>query len=702
MNTVAVPQQRGISPPRLLSPKERGSAEPIAACRRPHSLSRRLSWHVAFLLLPGASNLNAASFVEWQRQQEIQVPGTGLVSMSLPAETLNTARPGLEDLRLVDAHDNEVPYLIDRSKPGAQMVHSARSFRSRLEGRNTVIVIETGLKMPLTQVLLETPARQFIKAVRVEGSHDGQRWQHLADGIPIFRQAGGASGLAVEFKQGEWPWIRLTIDDRRSEPVPFTGVRLRASAEVIPPTEPVPVTITARNEGPNETRLTLDLGAANLMLASIEVGTDEPLFTRKVALAATAVAEDGAREQTLASGTLLRFGGNGQPEVVQSTLTVECQTPSRELVLRIRNEDSPPLTITAIRAWRRPVNLVFHAREAGEHRLYLGNPLCKQPRYDIAALCSQLRTRSTQVMDATSAGLSDNPAYQAPEALPGLSLVGSPLDTSPWKYRKPVRIHDDGVQTLELDLEVLANGQRGFGDLRLVRDGHQVPFLVEHTSITRTVQPEASQEEDPKRPTVARWLLKLPLENLPANRLVCSSSTPLFERRVRVFEEVADDRGARRIRELGSASWSRTPERRPRLLELTLSQTPRTDTLHLETDNGDNPPIQLDAFQLFYPVTRLVFKAATNEAPMLYYGNARVRSPNYDLRLVGRQLLAAPRTAATLGAQEALKASTGTEGSPLEGVRGVLFWSVLGVVVVALLVIIARVLPKAPSARADT
>jgi hypothetical protein len=37
-------------------------------------------------------------------------------------------------------------------------------------------------------VTLETPAMDFIKAVRVEGSMDNQNWQRLAQGQPIFRQ----------------------------------------------------------------------------------------------------------------------------------------------------------------------------------------------------------------------------------------------------------------------------------------------------------------------------------------------------------------------------------------------------------------------------------------------------------------------------------------------------------------------------------
>ncbi len=650
------------------------------------------------LLLSGVLPASAASFAEWQQQQDIEVGGTGLVRVNLPAETLDAARPGLEDLRLVDPAGNDVPWLIERPMPAPPTVHAVRSFRSSLEDQTTVLLIETGLERPVTAVLLQSPAREFLKAARVQGSVDGQRWSVIAEGVPIFRQAGGASGLQVEFTAGQWPWLRVSVDDARSDPVPFTGASLRAAALEVPPSLPLEVVIAERNEGVDETRLTLALPAANLTLASLEVETDEPLFTRNVTLAAPEVSGDGLREETMASGTILRFGGNGRPVVMQRTLTVERQIAARELVLRIHNGDSPPLAVTGVRALRRPVHLVFFAREAGAYSLFVGNPLCELPRYDIAALSNQLRAGGGQLPEATVGTLRDHPEYRAPEALPGLATIGAPLDVSNWRHRKPIRIERAGVQTLELDLEVLARAQRPFGDLRIMRDDHQLPFLVEHTSITRAIEPEVAVVTDPKRPTVSRWLLTLPQANLPVNRLVCDPVTPMFERHVRVFEQTVDSHGMRRTRELGSAAWSRAPGRPVRTLEIALSQAPQTDTLFLETDNGDNLPIQLSEFKLLHPVTRLVFKAEPGAAPALYYGNPNVTAPSYDLRLVGRQLLAAPKVSAALGAQEDLKTGSWTEGAPLTGVRGLLFWGMLALVVIALLVIIARLLPKSASA----
>ena len=95
-----------------------------------------------------------------------------------------------------------------------------------------------------------------------------------------------------------------------------------------------------------------------------------------------------------------------------------------------------------------------------------------------------------------------------------------------------------------------------------------------------------------------------------------------------------------------------------------------------------------------YPATRVLFKAKADDAVFLYYGNPHVAPPRYDLSLVAGQLLAANKSLATLAAEEQLKKSSWAE-SRTPGKGGVLFWGILAVVVVGLLVVISRLLPKA-------
>src|SRR5205814_5391971 len=80
-----------------------------------------------------------------------------------------------------------------------------------------------------------------------------------------------------------------------------------------------------------------------------------------------------------------------------------------------------------------------------------------------------------------------NPGYDAAAKLPQGFATGAKVDIAPWKFRKPVQIVKAGAQQLELDPDVLARAMPDLRDLRVVSENVQLPYLLERTSISRTV-----------------------------------------------------------------------------------------------------------------------------------------------------------------------------------------------------------------------
>lgn len=630
---------------------------------------------------------------EWKHVQQFDVAQPGLVKLGLPADTLDAARPGLEDLRIFDSAGREVPYLIERTVSSPVVSRSPKDFQARIENQMTVLLIQTGVAQPIDAVTLETPATSFIKAVQVDGSTDQKTWQAITSGQPIFRQANGVSQLRVSFPSGVWPSLRVTVDDRRAEAIPFTGARLHAITGEPSPSESSPVTITERTDD-GQTRLTLDLGAAHLTLASLRIEASDPLFMRAVNLAVRQVAENAITEHVLARDTVYRVDVEGVKPAEHIDLPLDLTVHGRELLVLIDNGDNAPLQITGVRATRRPVYAVFLAQQTGAYQLVTGNPRCAAPRYDVAALGSRLKGVTASALKLSP--LASNPSYQPAEPLPEIQDLGTALDTAAWSYRKAVKITRPGVQQLDLDLDVLAHADAAFRDLRLVRDGKQRPYIIERTSISRKLVPDFQPSNDPKRPKLSRWQIKLPNANLPITRFTCTSTSELFKRQVTLYEQPTTDRGEKYDRQLGQANWVRTPPATKLLLELVLNQRPMTDTLILETDNGDNPPIELANVQLYHPVTRILFKSPTEPATYLYYGNPEIGFPQYDLDLVAPRLLAEEKSVASLASEEPLKKSPVGELFQLSGTKSILFWTALVIVVVVLLVVVARLLPKNP------
>ncbi len=651
---------------------------------------------VLAVLLPALHG--AVNPTEWKNQQTFELHEAGLTKIPLPPTTLDLARPGLVDLRLVGPHGEEVPYVVEIAAPPSPVTRPPKYFRIELQKISTQLTIETGTTLPIDRITLATPARDFVKAARVEISADGSQWELAGDGFQLARQP-GIDALTLPLGKITAAYVRVTIDDWRTAIVPFTGAMLQLAAADDSFTSPMDAEVVKRDEFARETVLTVDLHARHVPLAFFEFSTTDPLFARVVNVTQREFRNGESVEQSIAIGSIFRSRLPGQSAREHLRVPLNFSPATRELQVHITNENNAPLAIDHLKLQRRPVWLVFNAAEAGAFRLLTGQTQVAAPSYDLARFVADWKS----LPDAAAAisPPQPTPGYQRPDTLADTPLLGTTLDVAKWKFRKAVTPSVAGVQELELDLAVLAHADRGLGDLRLMRDGRQAPYLLERSALLRSLPLQLSTVDDPKQPQLSRWKFSLPLAGLPIQRLTFSSRTALFSRRLQVYEITTDHRGESYRRVLYDfVQWNSTPDQPEPKLTISLATAPLTDTLYLETDNGDNPPISLGGAQADYPVIRLLFRADVQPLE-LYYGADSVTGPRYDLELVAPQLFNEEKNEAKLGNEQRTDGKSGAASSLFSGKRGgILLWVALALVVGVLLYAIARLLPKPPESAA--
>ena len=659
------------------------------------------------LTLIAAGAGRAADFSAWSHRQTLELDRSELVKLELPAETLDRARPDLSDLRLVNGEGGEVPYALLRPTAVAPSVVKPRSFRPQLSEGATVLTVETGTDQALVAVTLATSARAFVKPLEVALSADGNTWETVAQGVPVYRQ-GAETQLTVALPRRPAAWVKLTLDDRRSEPVAFSGASLVVGQNRPAPTVAVPVRVRERTELARETVLTLDAGAAHLPLTAVSFLVSDRYFRRTVKLLVRDWQDGAVVERTLATGEIARFAIDEAIGLQAERLSIPLAgipLPSREWLLQIDNGDSPPLGAIEVRAERRPIHVVLSGPAT---TVYVGNPGATVPRYDLASLSGSMAnlpvinlSPSEPASSTVERGLSlfgpmvANPDYRKPQPLAQILVDGAPLEIRSWSGKKTIIVETPGIQRLDLDREVLAGARADLGDLRLSRQGRQVPYVIERSSRERELPLVVTVENDPDRPRVGRWKLAIP-KNLPLTRLTLTSRQPLFQRFLQVMDTPADPRVSSRNRLLVAASWTRTPESVDHAFTLPLGSPPQGEALLLEVDNGDNAPLVIDTAKAWYPAVHLLFRAEDTSPVTLHFGDRMLTAAHYDVSLVAAELLAAEASIARISEVqgEASEVPVASQSKALR--KGILFWGALGAVVVVLLVVISRLVPKPP------
>lgn len=660
------------------------------------SHSRRLLGIVAVAVATGLGFGAIINPADWRWTQSLEVKEPGLVRVPLPPATLDGLRAGLADLRLLDPAGTEVAWIQEQPAGGIAPppVRSSNSFTVSLKPQSTVVTVETDPTRPVVGMALSAGNGSFLKAAKVESSADARTWKVVVEGLPIFQNYQGQTRRQVSFPPVTAKTFRLTLDDSRSDPVPITGVQVH---ELEPGRTPVletsPARIVLRDELPRETRLRLDLGFANRDIAHLEISSPDPFFTRRASIRERRFDRGEWSERPLVTGPLFRQplpdGAAGPPARFEVGTTVG----AREVVLVIENGDSPALPVSAVTIASHPVDILFWARGAGSYRLLAGNPECPAPRYDVAAFADRLGAARSQ--SASLGSIEPNPLFRPPPVTPDPFMLGGPLDVSQWRHRKPVAISREGPQELELDLEVLADSQPGLGDLRLVSEGRQRPYILEPKVSLRTVGVRLVSADDPKRPGISQWRLELPRGGIPLRSLELETTTPLFEREVTLLEKNNGPRGEQIRSILATTVWRRLPGAASGNLVLPLDGRPAGTTLWLEIRNGDNAPLTVLKATGAYAVGRLHFLAPVNPATTLYYGNPSAAPPAYDLQLIASRVMDAPASVVVAGPAEWNQTSQQVRSWDL-GNRGIwIFWGALALVVVSLLLILRRILPAA-------
>ena len=649
----------------------------------------------AIVILSGwAGGLVAAAEADragWRWEAPVEVGQAGLVRLELPGPVLDVTRPDFGDLRVMSPAGVETAWLMEEVAAGTGAVRAAAGFKVELVDKTTVIEADTATTTVIEAVELVSPAREFLKPITIDGRQGGGEWRNLVTRQVIFRQSGGVERLRVPVPAGEWAGFRCTVDDTRTQPVPFTGVRV-VTVGTKPESVELPVVLGERTEGSGESLLALDLGARNLNVAEICFDIPDGMFSRSCTLmcAAAATADGGNRMEQVADQMLYRV--TGEPGVAAESLVIPIgkRISNRRLTAVFRNGDSPPLKITGAKIRCYPTVVAFHAADAGAWQLLTGNRDVKAPTYDLAPLRGTLAAAGGQRIVAGT--LQRKADYREPPTLPGVQAAGAEIDLTEWKWRRAVTFAGPGVIRIELDAAALAGCRTDLGDLRLVADGKQIPYLIKPGTVTRELKPTSVVERpDPKRPTVSRWEITLPVDGLPTADVTAASSAPMFVRRFVAIIWGKDELGNAWTDNAGTAEWTKTAGADSRLrLSLGGRRMPRTFVL--ETDHGDNARIPVDGICVRYVAQSIAAKFTGSGPLWLYYGNAKAAPPQYDLVLVRNELLAADPQTAGLGDEESLKPEARPRGGSDAGSPWL--WVALAGVVAVLLGIVAKLLPR--------
>ncbi len=599
----------------------------------------------------------------------------GWARLALPDDVLDACRPGLPDLRIVDASGAQVPYAFERDVAASARRLPIENLET-VEKRETTGVIDRGPDPGLADAItLEIAAGDFLKPVLIESSDDRVAWRNVARGS-VFA-AGDVRMLTLRIPGNDRRYLRVRLDDRNGDPVRPEAVVLRGQSGAADATvreDSLRLDALAADQA-SQSLYATSLPAANLDVTALRFQAQDPAFSRRVRVYERVFFRDEVFRRLVAEGTLTRPPGGSAP--------LDLAAPGiagRHLEIEIENGDAPPLGGLAVSALTKARVVRFLAKEGAALRLLYGSAGARAPQFDLGrAFEGSLGQAPPEASLGPAVAVGGAvPPVPAPARVALRGIEG-------WKSRKPIVLpRTPGLAYLDLE-----DAPRGLSGLRIVdQQGRQVPFIIERGSHEHrvSVRPDVTTKGTA---TLVHLGDAASLGSVDAVEL-SASGPDYFTREAVVREELRDQRGVVEMRPLGAARWERRPGEPASILRIPIARPwpgAGAGAVVVEIENGDNAPIAIAGAWILKSAVRLDFLFGEGDRLAVLSDNPEAGPPDYDFSMLAGTIVSSPAGAARL------EPAAETREAPVR--LGIWLWLAVIVTVLVLVFELAKTLRKA-------
>jgi hypothetical protein len=608
------------------------------------------------------------------------------------------AEGGLNDLRFFDANGQPVPHLLLSTPPEAPRPVPAAILAIAATEKTSGFEADLGATVDVDEVQIGGLPAPFLKRLRLEGSGDRERWTVLLREGTLFDLPNeGVRQTALSFQAGPYRYLRVTWDDTNSARVPLP--RVVSARSVLTRTPPPPLLIDVpferRASEPGRTRYRLRLPAARLPVTAIEIDPGSGDLYRNATVLESRFTGSEAVPNRLGGRRLVRVERDGARA---EALRIPIASPTDpELDLVIEDEANPPLDLRRVSAVLAELPWIYLDAPSASLVAKYGNETLQRPTYDLEAARHGIDVSGVADGEWGSPRESiEPPGTHASSRESSPLQPGAEIDPAAFEYSRPVA-QGQGLVAVPLDAAALAHsaGPSGaFSDVRIVdRDDRQVPYLIERRDEPLTadvvLEPVGADEQESGR---SKYVVRTPFDRLPAEtRLVLETSARVFTRNVVLGIERPHRRQRREdsVDAIDRREWQHADERSaaPALL---LRIGSDAAALRLIVHEGDNAGLPITSARLLLPSYRLRFFHPSGTTLRLLYGRPGLPAPRYDLALLAPRVMGEPAREIGLGPEP-----PGGREAAFSRLSPTVFWALLGVSVVVLLGLIARLLKGA-------
>ena len=324
----------------------------------------------------------------WKATVVIDQPVAGeFARVRISPEALTKAKPGLDDLRIVDDQGIETPYAL---APTADRVHETEHApavynQTAQTTTHTECVLDIGRTgIQSNQVTLQLDGANFVRRVTVKASDNTTHWLILRQGAHIFdfTQVHGAKHTTVTYPDAIFRFLKITVWNDDHPPLTVRSATIKLRQENRPLGEPRDVALLETKQVPNATRMILDLGHESIPSCELTLDATAANFQRRVDVEGRNALDDKL-DPWRPLGSDIIFSFRTQSFEHKRVRVRYPEALCRYLRITIHNRDGKPLPIAGVSVSGAVRQALIAFKPGRRYFAWVGSPEAQRPDYDL-------------------------------------------------------------------------------------------------------------------------------------------------------------------------------------------------------------------------------------------------------------------------------------------------------------------------------
>ncbi|NWF91716.1 MAG: DUF3999 family protein [Syntrophaceae bacterium] len=367
----------------------------------------------------------------------------------LPGAILEGCERFGHDIRIFDKENREIPFVVldNRIPPKKTNRYALEVLSYDDQATRTKIVLKRPNPItPVNRMEIDSPDRDFNKAVTVSGSSDLKNWKTLArESIYDFSSRVNLRKMYLQLGNNTYPYFQLIIDEEKEKGIfqniklKFNGMDFSASMYTKKKLKVSRFVVLDDTEGhekviydefkllpsvltdPTKRVTEIEFNSV-LPFSALEFAIDHPYYCRPVRLYGTAT---GRKKDSvlIKQDSLYSFPISNQ-EQTKKHIDIPMAQGYRSYRVVIENDVNPPLKIEAITLrWAQKQLFFIGLDDHQEYRLFWGSPTVEEGNYDIAKMIRADNWFNQPTLSIQISPIAQNPGYRPFKGKDDKSLI---------------------------------------------------------------------------------------------------------------------------------------------------------------------------------------------------------------------------------------------------------------------------------------